>query len=257
MTPEDPLRGPWQAVIADRWGFVYTSVEDARDNVEDPEAELTIAVVRGTAAPDDRGGTTGCRLRMPGSWLTGDMAYELDDVYLDHDPSIAAAARWAQAQAMAAGLNAAAGQDRGILVEELIERSSLGTPEAQALRASTPGDVVDRIVQRAEQLAEIEGLRNERDAARAEVEQLREQLAVSRAQVAELHGDWRRGARAIDRHGEVWEQQTNGDWWCRDDGCVILTADDLEDTRGPMRPARLAAPAGPLPSTPGRPESPR
>jgi len=104
----DHLQGPWTAVLADRSGFVYESVEDARENIDDPDDEVTITVVRGTALPDDR---SGCRLRLPGSLHCGDQAYALDDVYLNDpdDPSVGADARYAQAQAMAAGLNAAGG----------------------------------------------------------------------------------------------------------------------------------------------------
>jgi hypothetical protein len=102
------LRGPWSAFLADRHGFVYESMDDARENVEDPYEEVTITVVRGTAMPNDR---SGCRLRLPGSHHCGDKAYELDDVYLDDpdDPSVGAEARFEQAKAMAAGLNAAGG----------------------------------------------------------------------------------------------------------------------------------------------------
>lgn len=102
------LQGPWTAVLTDLTGFVYTSVADARDNVEDPDEQVSIAIVRGSALPDDR---SGCRLRLPGSYHSGDMAYEMDDVYLDDpdDESVGAEARYAQAQAMAAGLNAAGG----------------------------------------------------------------------------------------------------------------------------------------------------
>jgi hypothetical protein len=103
------LAGPWQAVLAESDGFVYDSVADALENAEDPEGEFTVTVVRGSAMPNDR---SGCRLRLPGSFLSGDKAYELDDVYLDGDgdESVSAVARFAQAQAMAAGLNAAGGE---------------------------------------------------------------------------------------------------------------------------------------------------
>lgn len=102
------LAGPWLAVLSDRYGFVYDCVEDARESAED--GEVSISVVRDSAMPSDRGGTTGVLLRLPGSYHSGDKAYELDDVYLDDpdDQSIAAAARFEQAKAMAAGLNAAA-----------------------------------------------------------------------------------------------------------------------------------------------------
>jgi hypothetical protein len=101
------LRGPWQAFIADRDGFVYDSVADALENIDDPDDEIRITVVRGSARPNDRSGD---RLRLPGSSFCGDKAYELDDVYLaDDDESVSATARFAQALAMAAGLNAAGG----------------------------------------------------------------------------------------------------------------------------------------------------
>lgn len=104
----DALRGPWLAVLADRWGFVYDSVADAAENTEDPDEEHRVTIVRGTAMPNDR---SGCRLRLPGTYRCGDVAFELNDVYLDGegDESTGAAARLAQAQAMAAGLNAAGG----------------------------------------------------------------------------------------------------------------------------------------------------
>lgn len=101
------LTGPWHAYLADRDGFVYESVADALENAEDTEDEFQITVVRGTALPNDR---SGCRLRLPGSNHCGDRAYEIDDVYLEDpdDPTVGAEARLLQAQAMAAGLNAAA-----------------------------------------------------------------------------------------------------------------------------------------------------
>lgn len=107
------LRGPWVAVMSDRYGEIYPDVETARVNGLD---EVEIAVVRGTAAPQDG-------VSLPGSYSSGDVAYELTDVWVDDDgdPSVAAEARWTQARAMAAGLNAAApvgelvvnGSDRG------------------------------------------------------------------------------------------------------------------------------------------------
>lgn len=103
---KEALRGPWLAVLSDRSGFVFDSVEDARESVEDEE--VTIAVVRGSCMPNDRNGTTGVLLRLPGSYQTGDRAYEVE-AYIDDpdDASIGADARYAQARAMAAGLNAA------------------------------------------------------------------------------------------------------------------------------------------------------
>jgi hypothetical protein len=39
-------------------------------------------------------------------------------------------------------------------IEELIERSSLGTPAAKAARASVPEEVAQRVVHRAQEIAE-------------------------------------------------------------------------------------------------------
>ena len=39
-------------------------------------------------------------------------------------------------------------------IRELIERSSLGTPEAKALRASVPEEVGRRVVERAKELVD-------------------------------------------------------------------------------------------------------
>jgi hypothetical protein len=101
MTTQDHLRGPWQAVISAR-GDAYDGVRTALIELGE-EGEVDISVRRGSAAPDD-----GC---LPGSYHTGDVAYELEYVYLvdPDDPSVGAEARFAQAQAMAAGLNAAGG----------------------------------------------------------------------------------------------------------------------------------------------------
>lgn len=90
------LRGPWVAVLSERYGTVYDSVEDA-----DEGEELEVSVVRGSAAP--RAG------QMPGSYQSGDVALCWEDLSVDGDAdsSTGAAARFEQAKAMAAGLNAA------------------------------------------------------------------------------------------------------------------------------------------------------
>jgi len=98
------LRGPWQAVLAEPDGHVHASVEEAIEELGEEE-EVDIAVVRGTAVPTIRDGG----LRRPGSYAEGDVAHEISCWLTDpDDESMGAAARWAQAQAMAAGLNAAA-----------------------------------------------------------------------------------------------------------------------------------------------------
>lgn len=104
------IRGPWLAVLTDSHGFVYSNFDVALEELgEDHDDEMTIAVVRGTALPVEQDPGDGSVLRMPGSYSTGDMVFELDDVWLvdPDDNSVGAAARYAQAQAMAAGLNAA------------------------------------------------------------------------------------------------------------------------------------------------------
>lgn len=111
MTIHDHLSGPWLAVLTDSDGFVYSDFEVALEELgEEHDDEMTIAVVRGTALPIEQDpGVEGSVLRMPGSYSCGDKVFKLDDVWLvdPDDDSVGAEARYAQAQAMAAGLNAA------------------------------------------------------------------------------------------------------------------------------------------------------
>ncbi|MDR7278916.1 hypothetical protein [Catenuloplanes atrovinosus] len=109
MTTEH-LTGPWRAILADADGFVYPDFATALLELgAESEEEMQIRVARGTALPNDRGGKTGTLLRLPGSYTVGDQAYEIEAYLVDEDdPSIGAEARYAQALAMADGLNAAA-----------------------------------------------------------------------------------------------------------------------------------------------------
>lgn len=106
------LAGPWLAVLADRDGFVYDSFADAVEQLgEEHDEEMTVSVVRGTAMPSEK--LDGDDIpRMTGSYSCGDVAHTFDDVWLvdPDDATIGAEARLTQAQAMAAGLNAAGGQ---------------------------------------------------------------------------------------------------------------------------------------------------
>lgn len=106
MTDNQNTSSPWVAYLASLDGFVYQSVDDAADDLGNEE-EVRIGVARGSAAPKERDGG----LRLPGTYRAGDQAFEFetytDDGYGDESQS--AATRYAQAQAMAAGLNAAAG----------------------------------------------------------------------------------------------------------------------------------------------------
>lgn len=105
----DYLRGPWHVVLADRDGFVYDSLTDLIQDHADAD-EVSISIRRGTALPvadadvdqgddDDMDNT-----RLPGSYKADDLIEIFDD-YVEEGAEM----RWAQAQAMAAGLNAAGG----------------------------------------------------------------------------------------------------------------------------------------------------
>lgn len=107
--PSGWMRGPWIAALADRDGFVYPTVKDAIEALGEDE-EVRITVVRGSAVPTDRNGTTGVLLRLPGSYFAGDIGYETDAYLVDpDDESLGAHARYEQAKAMVAGLNTARG----------------------------------------------------------------------------------------------------------------------------------------------------
>lgn len=107
MANNDFLRGPWLAVLADCDGFVFESIDEAREDADESE-EFRVSVIRGTAMPSERLDEDDTP-RLPGSHNSGDQVFELDGLYLDGDGdlSVSAEARYAQAQAMAAGLNAA------------------------------------------------------------------------------------------------------------------------------------------------------
>jgi hypothetical protein len=99
-TAVEALRGPWMAVISN-CEDAYPDMRTARIEVGE-YGQVNISVRRGSALPDDDG-------YLPGTYRSGDIAYEIGDVWMDGDGdgSISAEARWAQAQAMAAGLNGA------------------------------------------------------------------------------------------------------------------------------------------------------
>jgi hypothetical protein len=100
MTPETKT-ATWQ-VIAVTDGYALSPDEItalADDTVED----VRIMIVRGSAAPISYLNSNGVKyLRMPGSWCTEDVAGEWD--WFDDRAQFDR--RWAQAQAMVAGLNA-------------------------------------------------------------------------------------------------------------------------------------------------------
>lgn len=89
---------PWKAVLAQ--GAEILEGPDPLGGL-DPGAEVDISIRRASALPDADG-------FLPGSYATGDAIDLWQDIYVeDGDPSTDADARWAQAQAMADGLNAA------------------------------------------------------------------------------------------------------------------------------------------------------
>lgn len=95
--------GLWTAIIADGpIGKVYPTLTAAAEDLN-PDAEAVIAIVRDTAAPIHRDGEL-CR---PEECRPADIAHE-ENAYLadDDNPELSAAIRYAQAQRMAAGLNA-------------------------------------------------------------------------------------------------------------------------------------------------------
>lgn len=104
------MAGPWLPVLADNDGFAYPTVQQAIEDLSEEE-EVRILVVRDTAVPTDRSGTTGVLLRLPGTYNGGDVAYEIGAYLVDPDDvSLGAHARYEQAKAMAAGLNTARGR---------------------------------------------------------------------------------------------------------------------------------------------------
>lgn len=99
---DEALNGPWESVLTDNSGW-----EINPEYLDDYEPDdVRISIVRGTAAPA-ASGPVGAR-RLPGTYNSDDHLIEFDD-FEDLDE---VRARWVQAQAMAAGLNAAVGVAR-------------------------------------------------------------------------------------------------------------------------------------------------
>jgi len=112
------LRGPWKAVLS-LHGEVIGGDDPFAELI--PSDEVDISIRRGTALPDKDDEDS-----LPRTCRSGDVIDLWDDLYVeDGDPSTDAAARWAQAQAMAAGLNAA-------VQPKLIVSAPKLTPEQQS-----------------------------------------------------------------------------------------------------------------------------
>ena len=102
METKGHLTAPWRAVLADDLGFVLVGL----DHLDPGCGEVTISIRRASALPIARDAEES---ELPASARPGDVIALWDHVDVDGgDPSTDAAARWAQAQAMADGLNAAA-----------------------------------------------------------------------------------------------------------------------------------------------------
>lgn len=101
VAPENSDDDLWVAVLyAD--GYAWDSFAEAVEVLgEEHDSLVHIEVVRGTALPVER--------QMPSSYDTGDVAHEHQCWLVDpDDETVGAAVRFAQAQAMAMGLNVAA-----------------------------------------------------------------------------------------------------------------------------------------------------
>lgn len=103
------LTGPWVAVLADHHGYIYESFTDALAEFgENHDHEMKVCIVRGTALPSAPSEDDVPQL--PWSYLSADKVFELEPWLVDPDDAgTGAEARFAQAQAMATGLNAAGG----------------------------------------------------------------------------------------------------------------------------------------------------
>lgn len=97
----EALRGPWRALIVDDGGCVCDEAE-----LRDLDGDVEVVIVRATAMPerDDDGDDDGDPIEsMPRSWTGGDQVFSRDGF----GDAAEAMITWRQAQAMAAGLNAA------------------------------------------------------------------------------------------------------------------------------------------------------
>lgn len=97
----DALTGPWHAVLVDETGYVWTADELKPDDLE---RGFAIVIVRGSSSPSepDEDGIQ----HLEGIEHPEDCAAE----WSDFDDLDTLRRRWAQAQAMADGLNNAAKQ---------------------------------------------------------------------------------------------------------------------------------------------------
>lgn len=96
----EALTGPWEAVIADRYGFVFDAQDIQEEDELDSDDLPQVVIVRRSATP--AGPDADGDRRLPGTYNAEDRAAEWDGF----GNGAELLARWAQAEAMAAGLNA-------------------------------------------------------------------------------------------------------------------------------------------------------
>lgn len=96
----EALAGPWEAVLSDLYGNVAT-LDEVREWPEDDLDEVRVSIARRSALP--AGPDADGEKKLPGSYNGGDLLIEWAD-FEEYDE---VETRWVQAEAMAAGLNAA------------------------------------------------------------------------------------------------------------------------------------------------------
>lgn len=103
----DHLRGPWKAVITDESRTVaWFDLEGATAKATFADDVFIVAIVRDSGLPAGDGPA----FTPQPAWFEADMAHEIECPLIDDaDERLSLKSRWAQAQAMAAGLNAAGG----------------------------------------------------------------------------------------------------------------------------------------------------
>jgi hypothetical protein len=111
----DAVRGPWRAVLVDRAGYTYRTVDHARNICGDRQIPVDVLVIRSDAPAESC--VSPSTLREPGALLFEHSNVDLYDAGPD-----GAEARWAQARHVALLLNA--NQDKLDAVAEFRQERS-------------------------------------------------------------------------------------------------------------------------------------
>ena len=144
--------GPWRAVIADQTRTIYPDFKAALDAHSFADDVVTISVRRDSALPDGDGD------KLPTAWLDADCAYEITAELIDDvSTNCGAEVRYAQARAMASGLNAVQAGARDEAIRVVAERFARGRADSGlyvhftaedgygAFRAAGVTEVVDEL----------------------------------------------------------------------------------------------------------------